>query len=84
MTRYLQGDPRLADPIGRLAYIKFSMAYDADRIASALEGFAKRETDARANATYRRLSTICRDFHTHVLQAFSTTSPEMAKAISSY
>jgi hypothetical protein len=82
MAQYMDGDPRLDDPMARIAFVKITMARDADQLAHAFEVFAQRNAgDAALFAFLRRMGTCLRDFHTHIESIFTAAPPKLTEAI---
>jgi hypothetical protein len=70
--KYDATDPRSRDLADRIAYMQTVMIPDSDKLSHAFEKFAKENTaDPVLHSRYRRLSTILRDFCTHLQHALA-------------
>jgi hypothetical protein len=77
----MSDDPRFDDPIGRIAYLKYSILIDVDKLAHVFEQFAQANlADAATHGLYRRIATCLRDFHSSLLLILSTMPQSLAEA----
>ncbi len=78
---YDKDDPRATDLSGRVELLRM-MAFDADRVAHAIERFAhQNRADLELNGYLRRLGIAARDFHGQIAAITASAPPSMRDAI---